>query len=98
MNPKKQINNKPEGNEVLPYVSNSTNTEHDKWLERFNKTKEGKIFNIRHDIELFLSDYKHFDVNTHLAAIAWIMAKNTRYEEDVRIILEKICPDFFNDY
>lgn len=98
MSTEKNINEAANPACFLGAVSNSADTDHSKWLERFNKTKEGKIFNLRHDIESFISEHKHFEINTHLAATAWIMAKNTRYENDVRIILEKICPEFFNDH
>lgn len=73
-------------------VGSSVDVEHEKWLKKFNKSKEGRLFNLMHDVK----NDKNIDTNTHLASIAWIMAENTRFENDVKIMLQKLSPTFFN--
>jgi hypothetical protein len=71
--------------------------EHQNWLKKFNKRKEGKIFNLLHDIESLELNLKSYDKLSYLSSALCILAKNTKYEEDVKKIIQNIYPDFFQD-
>jgi len=73
------------------------NLDHDKWLEKFNKTKEGKIFNIVHDFEVAESDFKHPNKISFLCAALYISSAGTKHKTDAVKLIRLIHPEFFNE-
>lgn len=78
----------------------SRDEDHDKWLIKFNKSREGKMFNLVSDFEIDNAKYGlggRPDYITHLCAALWIAVKGTRMEEDATKLMKEICPQFFNN-
>ena len=66
------------------------------WKAKYDKTKAGRIFNLKQDLDsLWNHELMSVDKPSHLAALAWIMAENTKYEGDVKEVIEMLVPDFF---
>lgn len=85
------------GNISKPLLSDSA--EHNKWLETFSKKKEGRLFNLRYEFEIIQStgQFKNsnVDIKSYSANAMWIMAQGTRFEEDVKYLIEQLSPEFF---
>ncbi|MFO0090040.1 MAG: hypothetical protein ACK518_04490 [bacterium] len=88
-------------NEPLREANVSSSADHDKWLEKFNRSKEGKLFNLKHELESLNNPYSlttgRADINSYCASAIWIVVKGTRYEEDMRYFIKTLCPDFFQE-
>lgn len=88
-------------NEQLRQTAVSGSTDHDEWLRKYKKTKSGKIFDLRYEFESLNNPYalsgKKADINSYSASAMWIMAKGTRFEEDIKVFIEALSPDFFSD-
>ncbi len=72
----------------------------DKYLiqaEIFDKTKHGKIFNIRYDVERYEKCSYRYDKLSHLASALSIATKGTKMETDSIELIKLICPNFFGD-
>lgn len=71
---------------------------HEKWLKKFNKTREGQLFNLRYKWEELNMPYanKVRPNKANFAANAlWIATEGTKMEEHARFFIEMIDPDFF---
>ena len=75
---------------------NTDSTSHDEWLKKFSKTKEGKMFDLRHEFDSLNSRFvQKADHLSYLANALWISAKGTKHESDAKHMIEEICPQFF---
>ncbi len=82
-----------EQNELLKKIN------HDKWLKKFNKTKEGKLMNLKYDYKLLDSPpYNNGkpNKNNFCANALWIAVKNTKMEEDAKFFIQLLDPNFFD--
>ena len=87
-------------NEPLSLAAVSGSTDHDIWLQKFEKSKEGKLFNLRHEFDSLNTRFNaqgRPDINSYSANAMWIVARGTRFEEDMKYFIEILSPDFFKD-
>lgn len=72
----------------------------DNWLIKFKRSKEGKLFDLKHEFSSLNHRYSpngRPDINSYSANAMWIVAKGTRFEEDMKYFISILCPDFFKD-
>jgi hypothetical protein len=82
------------------HVSSSATSEpHEKWLTKFNKRKDGKLFNLKFKYESLNSPpFNHGRPNrdNFCANALWIAIKGTKMEEDGKFFVELLDAEFFN--
>jgi len=73
---------------------------HEEWLNKFSKTRRGKMFNLKNDLESSLVVYAKTarpNLYSFMADALWIATKGTKMEEDSRGIIMTVYPDYFKD-
>ena len=68
---------------------------HEKWLKKYSKTKQGKLFELLHDIRECRSNLKSYNKITHLAYALSLVTEGTKLEEDAKSIIELVCPEYY---
>ena len=95
-----QKNNKPRNPALRKTAvsSSAIGEPHDKWLTKFNKRKEGQLFNLKFRYkELDMPPYDKGRPNKYnfCANALWIAIKGTKMEEDGKFFVELLDPNFF---
>lgn len=74
--------------------------DHETWLKKYNKRKEGKMFNLRFDHEALAKDLSKPQPHKEswVANALWIAVKGTKMEEDGKYFIELLEPDYFKDF
>ena len=72
---------------------------HEVWLKKFEKTKEGKMFNLLHEYKSLNNPLSTGSINhlSYLSNALWIAVKGSKMESDAKEMINMICPDFFSD-
>lgn len=92
--------NTDKNNTQLPQSSVTSSADADSWLIKFKRSKEGKLFDLKHEFSSLNHRYSPNgkpDINSYSANAMWIVAKGTRFEEDMKYFISILCPDFFKD-
>jgi hypothetical protein len=94
---KTEVNNTE--NEALSIAGVTSSVSHDDWLSKFNKTKEGKMFNLNYEFKSLINPLTRGSVNhlSYLSNALWIAVKGTKMQDDAEEMIKNIYPDFFND-
>ncbi len=73
--------------------------DHTLWLKKFKNKKEGKLFELRHEVISIQTnpDKKLSDDGaiTYLAAALSIATKGTKMESDAIELIKLLCPEYF---
>jgi hypothetical protein len=77
----------------------TSSVSHENWLLKFNKTKEGKMFNLNHEFQSLNSPLSTGSVDylSYLSNALWISVKGTKMQNDAKEMIQVICPSFFSD-
>lgn len=93
--------------EEIKYITNpqfhktavSGSVSHDAWLKKFEKTKEGRMFNLLHEYKSLNNPLSVGSVNhlSYMSNALWIAVKGTKMESDAKEMINIIYPNFFSD-
>lgn len=75
----------------------SEDSNHEDWLKKYANTKNGKLFDIICEIEQSKRNFVDVESISYLAAVASILAKNTKHEKDVKHIITMLYPEYFDE-
>lgn len=76
---------------------NQLNKADDKWNNKFENSKEGKIMSLVYDVKLMDVNFQHYSKLTFLASALYISSKGTKHEKDCKNLINEICPEFFTE-
>lgn len=74
---------------------------HEKWLKKFSKTKEGRLFDLVHELLTIKNNpdqkLSNDGAATYLAAALSIATKGTKMEPDAIKIIELLVPQYYSE-